>query len=292
MPCSSRLARRCAAFTLVELLVVIGIIAILIGVLMPSLGRARAQASQVKCMSNLRQLGMAYQMYTQANNGVFPTSGRLENYPGAPGNAWRQATSDWIYWSPNPLLGPVSLPAAQYSFENSPVIRLLSKSLNPDTLRCPADTDLYGRLRQQGNYPYAYSYVVNCWIHSARTEYGGILLAESAAKYNQVRTPSNKMLMYEEDDTTIDDSFGTAYFVQGGTYQTNLLAVRHDINKRTRDTTPANGVYASLPNADRKGNVLFVDGSVRMMSRKDFHRASVCLPRWPDVKKSAFALSE
>jgi prepilin-type N-terminal cleavage/methylation domain-containing protein/prepilin-type processing-associated H-X9-DG protein len=57
------------AFTLVELLVVIGIIAILIAMLMPALGKAREGARRVNCMSNMRQLTTAWVAYAQANKG-------------------------------------------------------------------------------------------------------------------------------------------------------------------------------------------------------------------------------
>lgn len=61
------------AFTLVELLVVMGIIAVLMSLLLPAVSKANRQAKTVQCASNMRQLGMALLMYTDQNNGyLFP----------------------------------------------------------------------------------------------------------------------------------------------------------------------------------------------------------------------------
>ena len=62
-------------FTLVELLVVIGIIAILVGIILPALNKGRQAAQEVQCSSNLRQFGFAFQIYADANQGFLPEDG-------------------------------------------------------------------------------------------------------------------------------------------------------------------------------------------------------------------------
>src|SRR5687768_9310436 len=78
--------------TLVELLVVIGIIALLISMLLPALNKARESANRAACGSNLRQIGIAYYMYAAESKDVAPL-GTMFNLPNSNSRVWRAAGS-------------------------------------------------------------------------------------------------------------------------------------------------------------------------------------------------------
>ncbi len=88
---------RAHAFTLVELLVVIGIIALLVGILLPALNKARASANTIKCASNLRAIGQGIEIYVVENKNTYPASYTYagENFT----DPTQDPTQGYIHWS-------------------------------------------------------------------------------------------------------------------------------------------------------------------------------------------------
>src|SRR5258708_2639186 len=146
--------RKRNAFTLVELLVVIGIIGLLISILLPALSRAREAAAGVKCLSNLRTLGMAVSMYNGENKGHYPGRGISGGPSPVPSTGTAPTPDEWIYWGTNSDIGQSAL---------APYLGTVGHA-DPASFRCPSDPDLAAHKQPL----YTYSYTVNWMIFEPR----------------------------------------------------------------------------------------------------------------------------
>jgi prepilin-type processing-associated H-X9-DG protein len=219
------------AFTLVEILSVLGVISLLVAMLFPALSSAREHANRTRCLSNLRQLGLAFAMYLNENNGRFPR----------PAQHLVERPEDWIYYQPG------------RDAELGVVARYASRPFDQRLYRCPSD-DVASHLSSASTNPlggpalrYDYSYTVN--------EYICRLWPKQTLRINQVRNPSEKILIVDESAGTIDDGCWAWQPDQG--QDRNVLSNRHD-RKAEEPKVHDSG----------RGNVAFADGHAEYIARE------------------------
>lgn len=174
------------AFTLIELLVVMAVIALLAALLLPALSSAKAKAHQTGCLNHLRQLGLAWQMYSGDNHGML-----VENLP-SPSN-----TNSWI-------AGEFR---GQSQVTNTHAIRrgrLFPYVNQTGVYRCPSDGQIAGASA-------VLSYAMNGWMggRTMETQFQerGYRTFVRESELAAARAPAGLWLMMDEDHVTMDDGW-------------------------------------------------------------------------------------
>jgi prepilin-type N-terminal cleavage/methylation domain-containing protein len=256
------LVRRRRAFTLIELLVVIAIISILAGLLLPVLAGAKLRAKKLKSLSNLKQLGVAAQLYINDNNGYFAM-----NNPTA-----ADSSNSWIQGNMNDSLESTYGEVTPGVLDSTNPVCITSGSFwNYDMsfgiYQCPADPS------QTGGIPHVRSYSMNGWIggtHAYSSSLGVPTNQEEQfqifLKENTMQFPSQTWYLIDEHELSIND--GWFWVDMTGTRPFSDMPATHFnrsyvlsfcdghaeayklMDPRTGSTVPARGNINTPPNPD------------------------------------------
>jgi prepilin-type N-terminal cleavage/methylation domain-containing protein len=246
-------------FTLIELLVVIAIIAILAGMLLPALSRAKGKGQQTVCRGNLKQLALAMVMYTDDNNDTFPGTASKGSYV--------PMKEDWIFWNLTARAGnDPTLPASFYNnVQNSAIARYIG-NFTTNLFRCPADRDapereMKWRRAPSGANPYLYSYTLLSHVtgeNRGMASLYGTGVPPLHFKTAAIRNPTRKLMIVEENSDSANYSDGDT--VDDGRFTPgNTLSGRHQFGRKQR-VTPAEYLKKG------KGCVSMPDGHVETVN--------------------------